>query len=1097
MSLAPERPSAAEPRSRLGGLSRLSVRRPWLVVGVWIFAVLALAFIGRDLADQLRPHPLLIDGSEAKRAHELTLRQFGSDESMVVSLRGPAAAVERQGRNLDAGIDAFPKTVVVSPWSPGADAIGGLQPKPGVAGIVIRVGHRGDEGIEEMLEMVEGQIEETVSPPVHASIAGLPRIFASYSDANQHATKTGEMIAIPALMLVLLLVFRSVVAALIPVVVGGVVVAATNGVMRLLVGFVEIDAFALAAAGMMGLALGVDYSLLTVSRFREERTKSDLPTAMQTTVEAAARSILPAASGLVLAMLIAAQILPGTVISSAALAIVIATVLSAVSALTAVPAGVMLLGSNLDRWSLPARYSVRGAPLYLSKRIARSPRAVGGIVLVLLFLGALASTLDSGLATPELLPPGNQGRVEEEEVEDALGPGWLAPIEVVLQGRDEPATSPKRLRSLVAFQKRIEQDSGVQTVAGFSTIERGLHPLSGFDGRLTRQERGMRRLSTGLSRTGNGARQNSRGIRTAASGASELGQGVESATAGAGLLVRGLRASNEGSDRLTAGLGRASEGTGELAQSTSATTRSTERLTRALDDAQEQAGEMQGNVRSTKSAMRSGTERLLEAQAPLGTAEARLAAAWQALQQMTTGAADPQYASLQRALREARESLSGTDPESEEPAPSGAGVAAAITRAQRAFDLGLYLARKIGEANDDASNSTGKLAKSVRRLDRGMERLADGAAEMASGVAELSAEGSELSPALQRLKEGTENLAAGLGRLEGNAGGLASGLGAGAHGADRLATALRRLRASLGSDSEDEESLSGLRERSPNLFRSGYFYLAGLDGSDLDRRDVTNFMIDLDRGGHTARMMVIPRHPITTAEGRQTFARVSDEARQFGKATGTEAVVGGLTASQVVIDQTLRDRTALARFAMMLVTLLILIPVLRSLAIPILAAFLNLLTVSASLGVVALLFNSSLLGGPGYVDSSVIPATIMVIFALAIDYEVFIFARMREEYVRTGSPDAAVDNGLARTAPVVTGAAVIMIVVFLCFSVSEFATLRNFGVAQATAVFIDAFIARLIIVPAIMKALGRWSWWMPRWLDRLLPGGQQPVRARP
>jgi RND superfamily putative drug exporter len=158
----------------------------------------------------------------------------------------------------------------------------------------------------------------------------------------------------------------------------------------------------------------------------------------------------------------------------------------------------------------------------------------------------------------------------------------------------------------------------------------------------------------------------------------------------------------------------------------------------------------------------------------------------------------------------------------------------------------------------------------------------------------------------------------------------------------------------------------------------------------------------------------------------------------------------------------------------------------------VIAAFLNLLTVSATLGVLALLFNDSLLGGPGYVDAADIPATIMVIFGLAIDYEVFIFARMREEYVRTGSTEQAVDNGLARTAPVVTGAAVIMIVVFLCFSVSEFITLRNFGVAQATAIFIDAFIIRLLILPVIMKRLGDWSWWMPKWLDRLLPGGTAP-----
>jgi putative drug exporter of the RND superfamily len=1083
--------------SRLRVLSGFLVGRPRLVFGVWVAAAVVLALLGRNLSGELRPHPLLIDGSEPKLAHEITLRQFGSDESMVVALRGPEPALEQQGRLLDARIDASPKTVVVSPWSAGGAAIGGLRPKPGVAGIVVRVGHRGDQGIPEMLDLVEGEIEKTISSPVHASIAGLPTLFASYTAANEDAAKTGEMIAIPVLLIVLLLVFRSVIAALIPVAVGGVVVSATDGVMRLLLGLVEIDAFALAAAGMMGLALGVDYSLLVVSRFREERKKADPDVAARATVEAVARSIVPAASGLCLAMLIAAQILPGTVVSSAALAIVIATVLSAVSALSAVPAAILLLGRNLDRWSLPARYSARGAPLRFTSWIVRSPRAVGGIVLVLLFLGAWATTLKSGLATPQLLPPGDRGRVEEEQVQAALGPGWLAPIEVVLSERGEPMTAPRRMHSLVAFQDELGRESGVQTVTGFNTIAHNLHPLVGFEERLVKREKGAAKLSDGISRTEVGARRNSSGVRKAAAGTRQVGQGVESATDGAGLLAEGLRASNNGSARETEGLLRVSEGTEKLSKSTSSTRDGTGRLVEALEKAKDKVAETQGSVQSTKGAMRAGTERLQEAQGPLGAAEARLEAAWGALEQMTTGASDPQYATVQRELREARETLSGTSLESEEPTPTTAGVAGAITRAQREFDLGLYLAKKIGAGNIEAGESTGKLVKSSRRLDRGMQSLADGVSKMASAMAELSAEGGKLSPALQRLRAGTESLAQNLGRLGGGVGSLASGLGGGTLGAERLVRALGRLHGGLGSGSEARPSpLSRLQERSPNLFRSGYFYLAGLDGSNASRRSIANFAIDVGHGGHTARMMVIPRQPITTSAGKETYDRVRSDAQAFAGSTGTAAVVGGLSSNQLVIDQALRDRSALARIAMMIVTLLVLIPVLRSLIVPVLAAFLNLLTVAASLGILALLFNDSLFGGPGYVDSSVIPAAMMVIFGLAIDYEVFIFARIREEYVRTGSTTAAVDNGIARTAPVVTGAAIIMIVVFLCFSVSEFVTLRDFGAAQATAVFIDAFIVRLIVVPAIMKRLGRWSWWLPKWLDRLLPGGQQPVRER-
>jgi RND superfamily putative drug exporter len=1072
--------------SRLSGFSGFLTRHPRLALATWVLLIVVLALVGRNLAGELQAHPLYIGGTEANQAHEITLNQFGSDESMVVALRGPRVAVARQGRTLVGRIDSLPKTIVVSPWSAGM-AIGGLRPKPGVAGIVVRVGHRSDQALTEMLELVEGQVERTVTAPVRASIAGLPKIFASYADANQHASKAGELIALPVLLLVLLLVFRSVVAALIPIVAGGAVVAATEGVMRLLLGAVEIDAFALGAAGMMGLALGVDYSLLVVSRFREERTKVDLPTAVRVTVETTARSIIPAGSGLVLAMLIASQALPGAVVTSSALAIMIATVLSAFSALFAVPAAIMLLGRHLDRWSLPRRYSVRGAPVWLTSRISRRPRAVVAIVLGLLLLGALASTLNTGVATPGLLPKGDRGRVEEEQVQRALGPGWLAPIEVVVSGRGEPVTSPRRMRSLVAFQDQVQHEEGVETVAGISTIQHNLKPLSGFESQLAKQQRGVTRLGNGLARTDSGAQRNSSGLRAAAAGAGQVRHGVEAAGAGAGLLTRGLRATGTGSSRITKALSRASKGTGRLAESTSASSSGAGRLAKALEKGQKKVGETSGNVNSMKSAMHAGSTELSEADPPLAAAEQRLAAASQALQQMTTGTTDPQYAAAQHALGEARELLSGKRLESEAViSPPYEGVGSSITHAQRQFELGLYLARKIGNNNDKAGEGTSKLAKEARRLERGVQSLSDGAAKVAEGIATLSKEGQALSPALQRLTKGTETLAQGLGHLAGGAGALSSGLGGGAGGAERLASALHRMHAGLSSRSG---GLHHLRERSPNLFHSGYFYLAGLDGSKAGRRDLANFMIDLERGGHTARMMVVPRYPITTSQGKQTLYRVREDARAFSRSTGTQAVVGGLSASQLSINDALRSRTAWARLAMMLVTLIVLIPVLRSVTVPVLAAFLNLLTVFASLGVVALLFNGSFLGGPGYVDAADVPATMMVIFGLAIDYEVFVFARMREEYVRTGSPTAAVDNGIARTAPVITGAAVIMITVFLCFSLSEFVTLRNFGVGQATAVFIDAFIVRLIIVPAAMKAMGRWSWWMPGWLDRLLPGG--------
>jgi RND superfamily putative drug exporter len=165
----------------------------------------------------------------------------------------------------------------------------------------------------------------------------------------------------------------------------------------------------------------------------------------------------------------------------------------------------------------------------------------------------------------------------------------------------------------------------------------------------------------------------------------------------------------------------------------------------------------------------------------------------------------------------------------------------------------------------------------------------------------------------------------------------------------------------------------------------------------------------------------------------------------------------------------------------------VLVPVLRSVIVPLVAVMLNVVTVGATYAVLALVFNGSFLGGPGYIDTISAGSIVTVIFGLSIDYEVFVLARMREEYVRSGDNDVAVQRGLAGTARVVTGAAFVMIAIFIAFGFAQFISIRNFGVALGVAVALDAFVIRLIALPAIMRWLGRWCWWMPRWLDRIVP----------
>ncbi len=1066
---------------------------------VWLVLVAGLALQGRNLDHELNLHPFYVAGSQSERAHEIALREFGSEYAMVVLLRGPQVEVESQGRRLASRFGRMAGTLVVSPWSPGA-AVEGLRPAPGEAAIVVRAESGDGEDASNLLPPVERQVHAVVGGSVHASIAGFPSVVKSLIKASGDATAVGESIAIPVLLIVLLFVFRSVLAALMPVVVGGAVVAASRGVLSLLLGVTEIDLLAAGVVGMMGLALGVDYSLLVVSRFREEMADGDVPEAVRRTVRATARSVIPAGGGLLIAMLAATLVFPGAAVRSAALAVGTVTVLSVLSALCVVPALLTLLGTNLDRWSLPQRGASRVAPQRWARRLSGHPRVVASIMILLLFFAGWAFTLKSGAGSIAFLPSGDAGRRQQESVERALGPGWVAPMEVIVNGRGSPITSPGRLRALAAFQRRVERDPGVEAVAGFARIEKGAAQLTGIEGSLVEQEHGLARLDTGISRVHDGATLNTSGLLKAAEGARQLDSGLGVTHKGAGLLASSLQAASTGSKQLTQGLGRADEGSGELAEGTTKASTGAGRLAEGLEKAQEKTGEIGASSRLLQSAMRSGEDRLGELHSPLQDTAGRLAVAWQALQRMTTGRGDPEYAAVVEAIEEANRRLSGTDIRTgEQVDPSYGGVEKGVERAEGQFGVGLYLSTKLGKEGGQAQVGIKKLARGSARLDRGLRRLATGSRQLSGGIAKLSRGGEKIPPSLRKLGEGSERLVAGLGLLGTGAGRLADGLGGGAQKSKLLTGALRRIGLGLERQSGPDGSgsqLDLLHRRSPGLFKSSYFVLAGLDGSPPARREQLGFLVNLDRGGQDARMLVIPSSEANSAESSETRDRLEQDAAILARKSDAEVVVGGVTPTELDANDLLRGQAPLMRIVLSLVSFLVLIPVVRSLTIPLLAALLNLITVSASFGLVALLFNGSLLGGPGYVETSVIPATLLVMFGLAIDYEVFVFARIREEYVRTGSSEAAIRDGLDHVAPVVTGAALIMIAVFLAFSVSAFIPLRNFGVAQAISVFVDAFIVRLIVIPAAMTRLGKWSWWMPRWLDRALPGGT-PVPAEP
>jgi RND superfamily putative drug exporter len=174
-------------------------------------------------------------------------------------------------------------------------------------------------------------------------------------------------------------------------------------------------------------------------------------------------------------------------------------------------------------------------------------------------------------------------------------------------------------------------------------------------------------------------------------------------------------------------------------------------------------------------------------------------------------------------------------------------------------------------------------------------------------------------------------------------------------------------------------------------------------------------------------------------------------------------------------------------------SLLLLTVVFRSVVVAVKAAVMNLLSVAAAYGVMVAIFQwgwgAELLGLPGAVPvSSWVPILMFtILFGLSMDYEVFLLSRVREDWLATGDPRRSVVRGLASTGRVITSAAAIMIAVFAGFGLDPDVTVKMMGVGMATAVLIDATIIRMVLVPATMSLLGPANWWLPGWLDRILP----------
>ena len=1071
-------------RRRDGHAPPALLRHPRRVLAVVALPVVLLSLLGLGLDSRLSPSTLDIPGTEASRAEALLRDHFGPSAPFPILLQGPPAALDRQGPELVRALRRDPRVTTLSPWDRGT--VGRLRPSPNRALIIADFHTEVGEAVKHSVPELDRLLEENIHPPVRATQTGYATISRAIQEESIDSAERAELIALPILMLVLLVVFRSPVAAAIPLAFGAVTVLSSRGLLAILTHWFTVDALALTVCTMMGLALGVDYALLMVSRFREELGEGRNPLeAAVATRRTAGRTTAFAGSTLVLSMIVALFVVPGALLASLAATLALVVVLSVVVSTVAVPAVLVMLGANVDRWRVGPRPNGRSRLMVFVTAALRRPLpvslAIGAIVLL---LAAPALALKTGPLDPGQLPHDDPVRRDYERITEAAGSGFEAPFQIVVAADEGTMTEAGRLDTLSEWQKRIARIPGVETVVGPAEIRRATAPLHRV-GDVLLAPAGQGPLG-GLETLG-------RSLGRAADGVARLRAGISEATYGAGVLADGSDQAADGADLLAAGLGRAEAGALQAVAELENFAGQAPRLVTAQFKAAYGAKQLRigisnlipilrrnavpGGRRLQKSLNEDAHETLPKLEAPVGAGKEHLEQTIARLEAMTVGKGDPEYAA---ALEEARQASAAIG-----------GIPAELTALRERLLDDIGETQQITYYLTSTVENLRRLSGGGLKLREGLYRLARGSKELVTKLSDRVEQAEALSTGLPRLTGGAERLADGVERIAGGIAQLRDGLGEGYHRAYPLQSGLRNGTVRVSSANERlQRGRERLRRSSPGLFDSGYFVLSALDGAPPRRRDQVGGAVDLNGGGQAATMLIFSRYDLNSPGSIDLNEKLDEDAKEIGRQTNAAAGVAGGPATLNTYSRVARDRIPLLVVVISLATFLVLMVVLRAIPVAALAVILNLLTVGVAFGILTALTyvpDGWPLGGREYIDAVGVTMIFGVVFGLSIDYAVFLLVRMRERYDAEGDHAEAISFGLDRTARVITGAAAIMMAVFVAFGGSSIATVSQLGVGLTIAVLLDATIVRIVLLPALMLLIGERVWWLPKPLERALP----------
>lgn len=450
-----------------GALGGLMYRRRWVVAVVVLAATVISGIWGLGVFDRLSQGGYENTSSESARASDLVAQKFGQQQADVVVLytapQGKMVDDPELGRNVGEALRGLPRgsvDSVVSYWDTHSPQLADRQKRHGLATINLRA-----DDVSEKQQQFQDIEDQLVADGVRTDFAGTIPTYVTMSEKSSSDLVFAEAVSLPAVLVLLVLVFGSLVAAALPVLVGGLAILGSLGVLHLISLGLEVNTFAVNVASLLGLGLAIDYGLFTVGRFREELGRgASTADAVRTTVATAGRTVAFSASLLVIAL---ASLLafPIDFLKGLSYGGMSAVAIAALISITLLPALLGALGPRVDKLAVRKRAAgVSDSPLLrrLGDAVLRRPiRFAAPILIGLMVLAVPVSAIDFGPTTEKALPADNPTRQATELVSERFPAAGNNAAQIVLRG--EHGQPPDRA-AVTDFVWRANQVSGVDGV---------------------------------------------------------------------------------------------------------------------------------------------------------------------------------------------------------------------------------------------------------------------------------------------------------------------------------------------------------------------------------------------------------------------------------------------------------------------------------------------------------------------------------------------------------------------------------------------------------------------------------------------------------